>query len=83
MGLRFHGPLGSRAGLSACGDVAGFGSDVTWNVRGDLGYRLSERWAAGVAWRWNKIEYDKGGGAERKLFNMIYNGPLVCAGYTW
>jgi hypothetical protein len=82
-GVRFHVPLGSRLGLSARGDVAGLGSDVTWNARADLGVSLSQRWTTGVAWRWNKVDYDKGEGADRKLFDMTYNGPLVFVGYTW
>lgn len=82
-GVRFHVTLGSRLGFSARGDVAGFGSDVTWNARADLGYGLSERWVAGLAWRWNKVDYDEGEGADRKLFDMTYNGPLVYVGYTW
>ncbi len=82
-GVRVHVPLGSRLGLSARGDVAGFGSDVTWNARADLGVRVSERWVTGLSWRFTKVDYDQGEGAERKLFDMTYSGPLVFVGYTW
>jgi hypothetical protein len=82
-GVRFHVPLGSRLGLSARGDVAGFGSDVTWNARAELGVRLSQRWMTGLAWRWTKVDYDEGEGADRRLFDMTYNGPLAYVGYTW
>jgi hypothetical protein len=63
--------------------VAGLGSDVTWNARADLGFSLSQRWVTGLAWRWNKVDYDKDEGADRKLFDMTYNGPLVFVAYTW
>jgi hypothetical protein len=82
-GVRVHVPLGSRLGFSARGDVAGFGSDVTWNARADLGVRVSERWVTGLSWRFTKVDYDQGEGAERKLFDMTYSGPLVFVGYTW
>jgi hypothetical protein len=30
-----------------------------------------------------KVDYDKDEDADRKLFDMTYNGPLVFVAYTW
>lgn len=81
-GLRFRAPLSSRFTLIGRGDVATFGSNVTWNVEGDLAARLSEHWTAGAGWRHMSIDYDKEG-TERKLFDLAYDGPRAWFSYAW
>jgi hypothetical protein len=82
VGLRFRAPLGSRVAFIGRGDVAGFGSKVTWNVEGDLAARLSEHWAVGAGWRHMSIDYDKPG-SDAKLFDLAYDGPRAWFGYAW
>jgi hypothetical protein len=82
-GLKFRAPLGSRAALLGRADVAGFGSNVTWNVEGDLALRASERWTLGVGWRYMDIDYDEGEGIARRQFDLAYNGPRVWLAYSW
>ena len=82
IGVRFRAPLSSRVTFIGRGDVATFGSKVTWNVEGDLAARLSEHWTAGAGWRHMSIDYDKAG-TERKLFNLAYDGPRTWASYAW
>lgn len=78
-GLRFRAPLGSRVAILGRGDVAGFGSKVTWNLEGDVAVRASEHWALGAGWRHLDIEYDKGSAADRKVFDLAYDGPRACS----
>lgn len=81
-GLRFRAPLSSRVTFMGRGDVATFGSKLTWNVEGDLAARLSEHWTTGAGWRHMSIDYDKAG-TERKLFDLAYDGPRAWFSYAW
>jgi hypothetical protein len=83
VGVRFRAPLGTRVALLGRGDVAGFGSNFTWNLEGDLAFKLSERWALGAGWRYLDIEYDKGEGSERGGFDVAFNGPRAWFAYAW
>lgn len=82
-GVRFRAPLGSRLALFGRADLAGFGSDLTWNLEGDLAFRISERWAVGAGWRHMDFKYDEGEGRDRKLFDIAYDGPRAWLSYTW
>jgi hypothetical protein len=83
VGLRFRVRLGSRVSLIGRGDVAGFGSQFTWNLEGDLAVNLSERWALGAGWRHTDIDYDKGEGRDRKVFDVAFDGPRAWVAYSW
>jgi hypothetical protein len=82
-GVKFRAPLGSRAAILGRGDLAGFGSDLTWNVEGDLAFRASPRWTLGAGWRHLDIDYDKGEGLERKRLDIAYDGPRAWFAYSW
>ena len=82
-GLRFKAPLGSRVALLGRTDIAGFGSEVTWDAEGDLEVRASEHWTLGAGYRYLDAHYDKGEGIERKLFDIAYSGPRVWFCYAW
>jgi hypothetical protein len=83
-GVKFRAPLGSRAALLGRADVAGFGSNVTWNLEGDLAFRASERWSLGAGWRYMDIDYDNGGeGLGLKKLELDYSGPRIWAAYSW
>lgn len=82
-GLRVRAPLGSRVALIGRGDVAGFGSKFTWNLEGDFAASLSEHWTLGAGWRHLSIDYDKGTGTDRKVFDAAYNGPRTFVAYAW
>jgi hypothetical protein len=83
-GLRFRTGLGRRAVLIGRGDLATLGSDLTWNLEGDLGFELSPHWMLGAGWRHLAIDYDQGGeGRDRKQVDLAYDGPRVWFAYTW
>ena len=83
-GLKFRAPLGSRAAVLGRADVAGFGSNVTWNLEGDLAFLASPHWTIGAGWRYMDIDYDNGGeGIEFRQFKLAYDGPRVWFAYSW
>jgi hypothetical protein len=82
-GLKFRAPLGSRLAFLGRADVAGFGSNVTWNLEGDLGFLASRHWTVGAGWRYMNIDYDEGEGIERKQLDLAYSGPRVWFAYSW
>jgi len=83
-GLKFRAPLGSRVAVLGRGDVAGFGSNVTWNLEGDLAFLASQHWTVGAGWRYMDIDYDNGGqGIDFRQFSLAYNGPRVWFAYSW
>jgi hypothetical protein len=82
-GLRFRAPLGSRVAVLGRGDVAGFGSKFTWNLEGDLAVKISEHWSLGAGWRHLDIEYDKGDGANRSVYDVAFDGPRAWASFAW
>jgi len=82
-GARFRVPLGTRAGLTGRGDLATFGSELTWNVQGGLDLALGKRWATGIDYRLMDIDYDKGDGLDHRIYNMRYSGPSFWLGYSW
>lgn len=82
-GLRFRAPLGTRVAVLGRGDVAGFGSKFTWNLEGDLAVKISERWSLGAGWRHLDIEYDKGEGTDRRVFDVAFDGPRAWASFAW
>ena len=82
-GLRFRTPLGSRFELLSRADAAFFGSKITWNLTGDLAFKLSPRWSLAAGWRYMDIDYDKGEGRDRKLYQVAMSGLRLGVGYAW
>jgi hypothetical protein len=83
-GLKFRAPLGSRAAVLGRADVAGFGSNVTWNLEGDLAFRAAHHWTIGAGWRYMDIDYDNDGeGIAFRQFKLAYSGPRVWFAYSW
>lgn len=82
-GIEIRAPVGSKLSLLGRTDVAGFGSNVTWNLEGDLAFRPSEHWTFGAGWRYMSIDYDEGEGVERRQLDLAYSGPRVWFAYSW
>jgi hypothetical protein len=80
-GVRVHVPLGSRVSLLGRGDVAGFGSEITWTLEGDLGVRLGERFTLGAGWKHMDIDYQRDEG--RETYKVAYDGPRLWLAYAW
>ncbi len=82
-GVKFHAPLGSKVSFLGRADVAGFGSNVTWNLEGDLAFLASPHWTIGAGFRYMDIDYDGGEGIERRQMDLAYGGPRVWCAYSW
>jgi hypothetical protein len=82
-GARFRLGLGGTFGLHGRADVAGFGSDLTWNVQGGLELTFADHWRTGAGYRYLDVDYDKGEGPERRLWQIAYQGPYAFVGYAW
>lgn len=82
-GLKFRAPLGSRFALLGRADIAGFGSQLTWNVEGDLGFLASRHWTIGAGWRYMDIDYEKTDAVPAKRFGLAYSGPRTWFAYSW
>jgi hypothetical protein len=83
VGARFLAPLSSRVAIGGRVDVAGFGSDFTWQAHGDLRFRLSKSWSVGAGYRYIDTDYDEGSGVDRKLWSIVNKGPYVGAQISW
>jgi hypothetical protein len=82
-GVKFRAPLGSKVSILGRTDIAGLGSDLTWNLEGDLAFLASRHWTLGAGWRYMDIDYDKGEGIERRQLDLAYSGPRVWFAYSW
>jgi hypothetical protein len=82
-GARFMLPLGGRVGLHGRADIAGFGSDLTWNVLGGLDVKLGERWRTGAGYRYMDVDYDEGEDRDRRIWQITYQGPYLFVAYAW
>jgi hypothetical protein len=82
-GFKGRAPLGSKLAFLGRIDIAGFGSDLTWNLEGDLAFLASTHWTVGAGWRYMDIDYDSGEGIERKQLQLAYSGPRVWFAYSW
>jgi hypothetical protein len=82
-GVKFRAPLGSRLAILGRTDIAGFGSNLTWNLEGDLAFLASRHWTAGAGWRYMDVDYDGGEGIQSRKLDVAYNGPRVWFAYSW
>jgi hypothetical protein len=83
VGARFQAPLGRKVALSGRGDIAGLGSDFTWQLQGELAFHASPRWAVFAGYRHYDVDYDSGSGLDRKVYKIASSGPVVGFGYGW
>jgi hypothetical protein len=83
VGVRARAPLGEKAGILVRTDVGLFGSDFTWNAESQLELRLSKQWSLSAGYRYLDIDYEKGTGSDRILFQAVFKGPVLQATYAW
>jgi hypothetical protein len=65
-------------------DIGGFGigADFTWQVQADAVYRFSNLFSLGIGYRILGVDYEKGSGQDRFLYNMDSFGPVVKLGFN-
>jgi hypothetical protein len=84
IGLRGYAPLGDRFGFMARTDIAGGGSNFTWNIKGDLHWRISNRWRLIAGYRYMDVDFEEGEGPlGREVYEMQHSGPEFAVSYSW
>lgn len=65
------------------GDIGGFGagSDLTWQLQGFAGYNIAKWFRLSLGYKSFKINYDKGSGADRFMYNVNMFGPILKLGF--
>jgi hypothetical protein len=83
--MRTQGAIKGKWLLQFRGDVGGFGvgSDFSWQIQANAGYRFSELFQTTIGYRYIGIDYDKGEGAERFLYNIDTYGWVVRFGFNF
>jgi hypothetical protein len=66
-------------------DAGGFGigSDFTWQIQANIGYRFSKLFQTTIGYRYIGIDYDNGEGAERFLYDIDTYGMVVRLGFNF
>ena len=84
IGFRGYAPLGDKFGFMARTDFAGGGSNFTWNVKGDLHWRMSNRWRLIAGYRYMDVDYEEGAGpVGREVYQMKHSGPEFAVSFSW
>ena len=71
--------------LHGRGNIGGFGvgSDLTWQIQLDAGYRFSDRAYMTLGYRVIDIDYAHGSGADRFVYDMSTFGPQLRFGFRF
>ena len=66
-------------------DAGGFGigSDFTWQLQANLGYRFSDLFQATLGYRYIGIDYDSGDGRDRFLYDIDTYGFVARLGFNF
>lgn len=82
---RFHNKVDSKFLYQVRGDIGGFsiGSDFSWQMQAYLGYRISDLFQATAGYRYIGIDYDKGNGSDRFLYDVDTSGPVIRVGFNF
>jgi hypothetical protein len=83
--VRTQGAIKEKWLLQFRGDVGGFGvgSDFSWQIQANAGYRFSKLFQTTVGYRYIGMDYDKGEGAQRFLYNIDTYGWVVHLGFNF
>lgn len=82
---RVQSKAGEKFIYSLRGEIGGFGigSDFTWQVQAYAGYRFSKLFQMTGGYRVIGINYNKGTGEDRFLYDMDTFGPVVRFGFNF
>lgn len=81
---RTQGMINDKWIYKVRGDFGGFGigSDFTWQIQADFGYRFSELFYTTLGYRVIGIDYDNGNGSDRFLYDVDTFGAVVHLGFN-
>lgn len=82
---RFHNPEGSKYLYQLRGDIGGFGlgSDFTWQMQASIGYRISQLFQVSGGYRIIGVDYNKGNGEDRFMYNVDTSGIELRVGFNF
>jgi len=83
IGARYHRELGNGFGLTAYGDVGGFGigAHTDWQVLGTIDYTLNPSWNLHLGYR--SLNFDITGSEGRFGFNVHLRGPIIAGTFRF
>jgi hypothetical protein len=83
--VRSQGAVNEKWLLQFRGDLGGFGiaSDFTWQIQANVGYQFSKLVSATIGYRVLDVDYDKGDGDERFMYDIATSGPVLRVGFRW
>ena len=81
---RTQGMINDKWIYKVRGDFGGFGigSDFTWQLHADFGYRFSKLFYTTLGYRIIGIDYDNGNGSDRFLYDVDTYGAVVRFGFN-
>ncbi len=81
VGGRVIWSLNDKLAINIAGDVGGFGigsaSDLTWQIKGGVDYKLSKNVTFNAGYRYVELDYSRGSGANEFGIDMRAKGPFV------
>lgn len=82
---RFHDKGDTKYLYQLRADIGGFGigSDLAWQIQAYLGYRISDLIQASAGYRILSMDYNKGNGADRFLYDVDTSGPVIRLGFNF
>ena len=82
---RFHDQGDSKFLYQLRADIGGFGvgSDLAWQIQAYLGYRFNDLIQASAGYRILSMDYDKGSGSDRFLYDVDTSGPVIRVGFNF
>jgi hypothetical protein len=83
IGGRYHRELGNGFGLTAYGDVGGFGvgAHTDWQVLGTLDYALNPSWDLHLGYR--SLNFSITGSEGRFGFDVHMRGPIIAGTFRF
>jgi len=83
--VRAKFPFSSKWSLQARGNIGGFGigSKFAWQAQVYVGYRLSKLLLLSAGYRAIGMDYDKGIGQDRFLYDVTTFGPVLRFGFNF
>jgi hypothetical protein len=83
--LRSNNVIRGKWLAQARGDIGGFGvgSDLSWQVQANIGYRFSKLFQTTIGYRYISMDYDKGENLERFRYDVDTFGFVVRLGFNF
>jgi hypothetical protein len=82
-GLRYRWQISERWKMILRGDIAGFGSNFTWNAAGLFDFQPWKHVSIFAGYRVMDTDYDEESGQNKFEYKVQMRGPLAGLNITW